>query len=211
MFYFVKTPWLVKKLYPYAIWDIPTTSKTVYITFDDGPHPAITPFVLEELEKYNAKATFFCIGKNVVENQSIYEKTIQQLHGVGNHTQDHLNGWQTSDEVYINNIVAAKQSIDSNLFRPPYGRMKKSQVGLLRKQYPAMKIIMWDVLSADFDTSIAGEQCINNIVKNSRPGSILVFHDSEKAFPRLQKTLPVVLKLLSAKGFVFDKIPENLS
>ena len=211
MFYFIKTPWLIKKLYPVGTWDIPVESNTVYLTFDDGPHPVITPFVLEELEKHNAKATFFCIGKNVALHKNIYELIQKNGHRVGNHTQDHLNGWKTGDEEYINNIQEAQHHIQSNLFRPPYGRIKRSQALLLQKMVPPLKIIMWDVLSGDFDTSLNGESCATNILDNIKPGSIIVFHDSEKAFPRLQKSLPQVLETATKKGFVFNTIPENLA
>ena len=211
MFYLVKTPWLIKKLFPVGIWDIPAAANTIYLTFDDGPHPQITPFVLEELRKYNAKATFFCIGNNVEKYKDTYEAILQQDHAVGNHTQDHLHGWNTSDDVYIKNIRQAQQHIQSNLFRPPYGRIKRRQAALLRKLFPEMKIIMWNVVSADFDTNINSEKCTRNVLKHTKAGSMLVFHDSEKAFPRLLKTLPVVIKDLSERGFVFEKIPENLS
>lgn len=211
MFYLVNTPWLIKKLFPVGIWDIPSATSSIYLTFDDGPHPQITPFVLEELRKYKAKATFFCIGSNVEMYRDIYEDILQQGHAVGNHTQDHLNGWNTSDEDYLMNILQAREHIQSNLFRPPYGRIKRRQAALLRKHFPEMKIIMWNVVSADFDTTINSEKCTGNVLKHAKAGSMLVFHDSEKAFPRLQKTLPVVMKELSERGFVFEKIPENLS
>ena len=139
MFYLVKTPWLIKKLFPVGIWDIPAAANTIYLTFDDGPHPQITPFVLEELRKYNAKATFFCIGNNVEKYMDTYEAILQQDHAVGNHTQDHLNGWNTSDDVYIKNIRQAQQHIQSNLFRPPYGRIKRRQADTWKK----ILIILW--------------------------------------------------------------------
>jgi peptidoglycan/xylan/chitin deacetylase (PgdA/CDA1 family) len=211
MFYFVKTPWLLKKMYPYGIWDIQGMQKKVYLSFDDGPHPDITPFVLEQLSRYNAKASFFCIGKNVMAHPAIFEMIVRKGHAVGNHTQNHLNGWKTPDEVYIDNIRQAQQYIPSNLFRPPYGRISKSQVLLLRKEFPAIEIIMWDVLSADFDTSINARKCTSNVVTNVKPGSIVVFHDSEKAFPRLQESLPEVLENLSVRGYIFETIPENRS
>ncbi len=211
MFYFIKTPWLVKKLIPFGVWDIPDAPNTLYLSFDDGPHPTITPFVLDLLKKYQAKATFFCIGKNVMEHRKIYESILEQGHAVGNHTQNHLNGWKTPNDIYIKNIEIAQEHIKTNLFRPPYGRIKNSQSIMLKKLNPAMKIIMWDILSADFDVTINAEKCISNVLKNIKPGAIIVFHDSEKAFPRLQKTLPVVLAQLTESGFVLNKIPENLS
>jgi peptidoglycan/xylan/chitin deacetylase (PgdA/CDA1 family) len=210
MFYFAKTPWLLKKMYPYRIWDIPGIQKKVYLSFDDGPHPTITPFVLEELNRYNAKASFFCIGKNVLAHPEIFEMIVRKGHAVGNHTHNHLNGWKTPDDLYLDNILLAQQHISSNLFRPPYGRITKGQCLLLKKKIPTIKIIMWDVLSADFDIGINARKCTSNVLKHTKPGSIVVYHDSEKAFPRLQKSLPEVLKNLSERGYIFEAIPENL-
>ena len=198
MFYFVKTPLLLKKFYPSCIWDIPTKQKIIYLSFDDGPHPVATPFVLDELKKYNAKATFFCIGKNVVENPGIYKRILEEGHRVGNHTHNHLNGWKVSDNAYLGNIQQAAKYIDSNLFRPPYGRIKKFQVSCLKTNF---KIIMWDVLSADFDEKISAETCALNVMRNAKEGSIVVFHDSEKAFSRMKIALPQTLSFFSDKGY----------
>ena len=207
MFYFVKTPWLLKKIYPHGIWDLPSTeSNKVYLSFDDGPHPSITPFVLEQLKLFNAKATFFCIGKNVQEHPATYHEILAQGHCVGNHTQNHLNGWKTDNQHYLTNIKEASKYIDSNLFRPPYGRIRKEQASLIHTAFPAMKIIMWNILSADFDTTIDDKKCTDNVLSNTTNGSIIVFHDSEKAFPRLKNSLPVVLRELSEKGFQFEVI-----
>lgn len=207
MFYFVKTPWLLKKIYPHGIWDMQKTdTPKVYLSFDDGPHPTITPFVLEQLNLYNAKATFFCIGKNVQEHPATYKEILARGHQVGNHTQNHLNGWKTDDQSYLANIIEASKLIQSNLFRPPYGRISKKQANLIHATIPSMKIIMWNILSADFDTTIDDKKCIDNVLFNTTNGSIIVFHDSVKAFPRLKNSLPVILKNLSEKGFVFDLI-----
>lgn len=211
MFYLVKTPLLLKKLYPSCIWNFSRAEKSIYLTFDDGPHPLATPFVLDALRQYGAKATFFCLGKNAAERQAIYQNILADGHAVGNHTHNHLNGASSSDREYIDNIRLARKYIDSNLFRPPYGRITKFQVRLLtnaegnRNQQP-MKIIMWDVLSADFDTDITGEKCARNVCRNSRPGSIVVFHDSEKAFPRLEKALPETLRFFVEEGYQFRAI-----
>jgi peptidoglycan-N-acetylglucosamine deacetylase len=207
MFYFVKTPWLLKKLYPDCIWEMPASGqKTVYLTFDDGPHPQITPFVLDELRKYHAKASFFCIGKNVVEHPDIYKQIIDEGHRVGNHTNNHLNGWKTDDTVYMTNIKEAKKYIDSDLFRPPYGRVTKFQLRLLKGPGWALKTIMWSVLSGDFDARCSGEHCLQNVLSNVKDGSIVVFHDSEKAYTRLRYALPELLKTLTDEGFRFEKI-----
>ena len=211
MFYFVKTPWWLKKLYPRCIWDIPSSEKVLYLTFDDGPHPEVTPFVLETLQQYNAKGTFFCIGKNVATHKDIYRNMLDAGHRAGNHTFHHLNGWKATDEHYLKNILEAGKYIDSNLFRPPYGRITRFQVRLLTeiRNSPVnsnFNIIMWDVLSGDFDTSLTGSTCASYVIKNAQPGSIVVFHDSEKAFPRLKEALPKTLRHFSNQGYRFEAI-----
>lgn len=206
MFYFVKTPWLLKKCYPSCIWDIPSEEKIIYFTFDDGPHPVATPYVLDELKKYNAKATFFCIGKNVVEQPGIYKRVLNEGHRVGNHTHNHLNGWKTSDSLYFSNIEQAARYIDSNLFRPPYGRVTKFQANCLQETKANFKIVMWDVLSADFNEKISGKVCALNVTRNAKKGSIIVFHDSEKAFNRLKIALPETLDFFAEKGYRFETI-----
>jgi peptidoglycan/xylan/chitin deacetylase (PgdA/CDA1 family) len=213
MLYFVKTPWWLKKLYPRCIWDIAVKEKIIYLTFDDGPHPVVTPFVLDTLKQYNAKATFFCIGKNVVAHADIYRRELDEGHRVGNHTFNHLNGWKVSDELYLKNILEAGRYIDSSLFRPPYGKITRFQVKLLTgiRNSPVnsnFKIIMWDVLSGDFDVSLSAETCSLNVIKNAAPGSVVVFHDSEKAFPRLKEALPKALQYLSEKGYKFEAIEQ---
>ena len=208
MKYFVKTPWWLKKIYSSYIWDIDTHKKTIYLTFDDGPHPVATPFVLNELKKYKAKATFFCIGKNVVAYPDIYQRILDEGHRTGNHTQNHLNGWKTNNSIYLNNIEEATNNIDSALFRPPYGKIKASQAKLfsnvIKKENP--KIIMWSVLSGDFDENISKEKCLRNVTQHTNAGSIVVFHDSEKAFPRLEFALPATLHFFTKLGFVFEVI-----
>jgi peptidoglycan-N-acetylglucosamine deacetylase len=206
MFYFVKTPVWLQKLYGDCVWQMPDKEKIIYLTFDDGPHPDATPFVLNELKKYQAKATFFCIGKNVVEQPEIYESILAAGHGVGNHTFNHLNGWKTDDDAYLQNIAAAKKHIDSALFRPPYGRITKFQLKLLSGNDFRLTPVMWTVLSGDFDVPLSKERCLRNVLKKTGPGSIVVFHDSEKAFDKLVFTLPKVLEYFTEKGFRFEKI-----
>jgi peptidoglycan/xylan/chitin deacetylase (PgdA/CDA1 family) len=211
MFYFVKTPWWLKKLYPRCVWDIPAREKVLYLTFDDGPHPEVTPFVLDTLKQYNAKATFFCIGKNVAAHKDVYRSMLDDGHRAGNHTFHHLNGWKATDEHYLKNILEAGKYIDSNLFRPPYGRITRFQVKLLSgiRNSPVnnnFSIIMWDVLSGDFDRSLTGAACASYVTKNAQPGSIVVFHDSEKAFPRLREALPKTLEHFSKAGYRFESI-----
>lgn len=205
MFYFVKTPWWLRRIYPSYIWRMPATEKTLYLTFDDGPHPVATPFVLKKLREYNALATFFCIGKNVVEHPEIYEQIRKEGHSIGNHTYNHLNGWKTKDELYLQDVADASRVIDSHLFRPPYGRITSFQAKNLKAAMKGKqpKIIMWDVLSGDFDEKITGEQCATYVIMESGPGSIIIFHDSAKALPRLEYALPKILRFFSEKGYSF--------
>ncbi|HEY4108478.1 polysaccharide deacetylase family protein [Puia sp.] len=206
MFYLVKTPWWLKKFYSRLVWDLPVKEQVLYLTFDDGPHPVVTPFVLDQLKQYGAAATFFCIGKNVQEHPQIYRRVLMEGHRVGNHTQNHLNGWKTDDGKYIADIREAARFIDSNLFRPPYGRISRFQSALLRRAPFNYSIIMWDVLSADFDYARSGERCLRNVIRHARPGSIIVFHDSEKAWDRLRVALPGVLSHFHKKGYRFERI-----
>jgi peptidoglycan-N-acetylglucosamine deacetylase len=202
MFYPVKIPWWVKLLYRNCTWQMPGGEKVLYLTFDDGPHPIATPFVLDVLKQYNAKATFFCIGKNVFENRKIYDRIITEGHQTGNHTHDHLDGWRTENHVYLQNISKAAVHIQSPLFRPPYGRIKKRQIKLL----PEYRVIMWTVLSGDFDKKISGEKCLSNVVKNAESGAVIVFHDSEKAFENMRYALPGVLEYFTSRGYRFDAL-----
>ncbi len=206
MFYLVKTPSLLKKLYPGCVWDIETSEKILYLTFDDGPQPEVTKFVLEELKKYNALATFFCIGDNVKKHFETYKEVIEMGHQPGNHTFNHLNGWKTKDADYLENIAMAANVIDSNLFRPPYGRITNFQIKALKGSHFNLTTVMWSVLSGDFDDKLSGENCYLNVINNSKPGSVIVFHDSLKAFASLQYALPRVLEYFSLKGYQFKSI-----
>jgi peptidoglycan-N-acetylglucosamine deacetylase len=206
MFYSPKTPKWVKKLFVGSIWAMPETEKAIYLSFDDGPHPVITPFVLDELKKYNAKATFFCIGKNVEENPAVYKRILDEGHAVGNHTYSHLNGWRTGHGKYLADVLQAKEYIDTDLFRPPYGRITWKQRKDLSAQKPPFTIIMWNILSGDFDVRISPEKCCSNVIKNAGNGAVVVFHDSDKAWVRMCYSLPVVLKHFSAEGYSFKRI-----
>ena len=206
MKYFVKTPWWVKKIYSSYTWDIKTKEKVIYLSFDDGPHEQATSFVLDELKKYNAKASFFCIGKNVVALPAVYKRILEEGHTIGNHTYNHLNGWKTAEADYLKDVAEAAKYIDSSLFRPPYGRIKAFQaknIPSAMKDHSA-KVIMWDVLSGDFDESITKDECLQNVILNVKNGSIVVFHDSEKAFTNLEFCLPRTLEFFAAKGFRFE-------
>jgi len=206
-FYWIKTNALIKKIFSNYVWDVSNTENKIYLTFDDGPTPEITEWVLEELKKFNAKATFFCIGNNIEKYPDVFAKVKHNGHSIGNHTFNHLNGWKASTKEYLENTKLCEDSmsnLQSKLFRPPYGKIKKSHSKKIRQL--GYKIIMWDVLSADFDNSISKEKCLDNVIKNVKSGSIIVFHDSVKAFPNLEYTLPKALKYWAAKGFIFEKL-----
>jgi len=206
--FFIKTPWWAKKIFSSYLWKMPAGEKVVYLSFDDGPHPTITPWVLDELKKFNAAATFFCVGKNVVQFPEIYQQVLTERHAVGNHTYHHLNGWKTATDVYLNDVEKANAVIESSLFRPPYGRITSKQAKGLKNamQTNHPKVVMWDVLSADFDASLSPQDCARNVLTHAEPGSIVVFHDSEKALKNLKYALPVVLENLGKAGFCFKKI-----
>lgn len=205
--YLVTSPsWLRKLVGKDLLWQKPADDgKKIYLTFDDGPHPTITPAVLKILEAYNAKASFFCIGDNVMKYPDAYQQLIAANHTIGNHTFNHLNGWKTNNEVYLDNIKKAAKCINSKLFRPPYGRIKKSQQQLIKEQL-GFTIVMWNILSGDFDLNITADKCANHVIKNIKPGSIIVFHDSEKAWPRVEKALPMVMEYLFNAGYSFEQL-----
>lgn len=209
--YFVKTPRIVRKLFVNYHWQEKTTKKDIFLTFDDGPISYITPWVLEKLAAFDAKATFFCVGDNISKYPDVFESILKANHSIGNHTFNHLNGWKTSCDNYLENIEKAQVEIQKKivqkntktdlLFRPPYGKIKTSQVNeLVKKGY---KIIMWDVLSGDFDAGLSKEACLDNVIKHAQSGSIVVFHDSEKSFKNLEYTLPRVLEHFTKKGYTF--------
>jgi peptidoglycan/xylan/chitin deacetylase (PgdA/CDA1 family) len=205
--YFIKTPFWLRLIYRSCIWRKPNQDRVLYLSFDDGPYPEATPFVLEQLAHFDAKASFFCIGKNVQLYPTIYDAILAAGHVVGNHTQNHMNGWKNNTENYIVDIQKATKVIHSNLFRPPYGRISFSQMKALRLD-PALpqQIVMWDVLSGDFDTTITGDQCAQNVIQHAGPGSIVVFHDSAKAMDRLRIALPKVLAHFSKLGYQFEAL-----
>ena len=203
-FYTIKTPTIIQKFFSNYRWRFSSVPKEIYLTFDDGPTLEVTNFVLEELKKHQAKATFFCIGKNVKKHQNIYHKIQEEGHSVGNHTFNHLNGLLTKNTRYIENIQQASAYIVSKLFRPPYGKLKSSQARLLQQE--GYEIVMWDVLSGDFDKSIPPEKCLENVLKNTTNGSIIVMHDSEKSKDKIYYALPRILDHFSQKGYLFKAI-----
>lgn len=198
--YLVKTPELLKPLAKDFLWHIDNSNKEVYFTFDDGPTPEVTDAALDILARYNAKATFFCLGKNAEAHPEIMMRIIQEGHTIGNHTYNHPDGWKTSTMAYFRNVVEAKKHLASNLFRPPYGRISPAQVNALKKQFT---LVMWDVLSADFDTTKKPEQCLQHVVKHVTSGSIVVFHDSVKARNNMLYALEGSLEFLTREGYIF--------
>jgi len=206
----IKTPWLIKKIFSNMVWNIPADDeKILYLTFDDGPHQIATPFVLDELKKYNAKATFFCLGKNVAALPLLYKRILDEGHTTGNHTFNHLNGWRVNDKKYFDDIIEARKYIDSSLFRPPYGKITPFQAKHLSRPPLSYRMIMWDVLSKDYNIRLSPEDCAFNVLRYASPGSIVVFHDSEKAFPRMQQAIISTLKIFSDKGWSFNSIEKN--
>ncbi len=226
--YFAKTPGIFRLLYPKRLWALSRKEKNIHLTFDDGPIPEVTPWVLEQLKEHNAKATFFCIGKNMEANPAIFQQIVEEGHSIGNHTQNHLNGNKTPDEEYVANVMKAQEVISEErienrenrkeredinlllslqnrfLFRPPYGKLSSSKARKLLDK--GFKIVMWDVLSGDFDKNISKEKCLQNVLKNTKAGSIVIFHDSSKAEENLRYALPKTLAFFKERGFEFKSL-----
>lgn len=206
----ITTPKILRLFYPSFLWEMPKGEKKLYLTFDDGPHPTITPQVLEILKKFNAKATFFCIGNNVNKYKETFELIKKEGHSVGNHTFNHERGWKTKTSDYIKSVKEADALIQSPLFRPPHGRIKSSQIRAIKNlrisKFQNFKIVAWTVISYDWDKSLSPEDCFNNVIKNSDDGSIIVFHDSEKAVDNMIPALTKVLEYYTDKGFTFYPI-----
>lgn len=197
-----KTPTLIKKIVHKWVWDIPKADKKIFLTFDDGPIPEVTEWVLDVLKAEKINATFFCIGANIEKHQAIFERIKNEGHKVGNHTMNHLNGWKTKTKKYIENIqLVAKYLPEQKLFRPPYGKLTLKQGYKIRKL--GYKIIMWDVLSYDFDPKTSPEECLNYVITASTNGSIIVFHDSLKAAENMKFALPKVIKHFKKEGYTF--------
>lgn len=218
-FYFIKTPKLIQQFYKNYVWrfsNATQSTKTLYLTFDDGPTPEITEWALNTLAEYNAKATFFCIGKNIKKHPKLFQQIINEGHAIGNHTHNHLNGWKSDTKNYVNNVLKTEevisatlnqpnnQPLSTKLFRPPYGKIKSSQANILIKK--GYHIIMWDVLSADFDKTNTPQQCAENVLSTIENGSIIIFHDSVKASKNLKFALPEVLKKATELGYTFKRI-----
>ncbi len=200
-------PYLYRMLYGKALWRIPQEgAKAVYLTFDDGPIPEITPWVLQTLDEYGVKATFFCVGDNVRKHPDVYRRILQNGHRTGNHTFNHLQGWKHSAKYFLDNTLRAKELIDSDLFRPPHGHIKFPQPIRLRRA--GFKIVMWDVVTRDYSKFKTPEEVLRNVKLYTRNGSIIVFHDSKKAERNLRYALPRTIEWLKAEGYEFKLIPR---
>ena len=201
-----KTPILVQKLFPSLTWRVSTQAKELYLTFDDGPIPGLTPWVLEVLARYEAKATFFCVGHNVEKHPNIFRQILAEGHSVGNHTFHHLNGWQTEAITYLKDSLKADEAmaeyVQTSLFRPPYGWLTLKQ----RQQHRHKKIVMWDVLSGDFSPKLKPEAVLSKSIAATRPGSIIVFHDNLKAEDNLKYALPAYLEHFTNLGYTFKTL-----
>ena len=203
--YLVRTPSFLQRLLPTYTWRGQHTERVVYLTFDDGPIPEVTPWVLAQLAAYEAHATFFCVGENAARHPTILNDIRAAGHTVGNHTYNHLNGWNTDLHDYLDNVDRCAKVVESGLFRPPYGRLSPRKTFALQRKY---RIVMWDVLSGDFDQDLSPQACLANVLDNVNPGSIVVFHDSLKAERNLRFALPLLLAALRAQGYRFEAIPS---
>ena len=207
-----RTPFLLPLIYRSLLWRVDTSQKELYLTFDDGPVPGPTEYVLDTLKAFSARATFFCIGDNVRKHPEVFRKIVDQGHAIGNHTYNHLNGWKTESLQYIENIAKCEEQfstegfhpIGRKLLRPPYGRIRFDQI----RKLSSYQIVMWDVLSKDYDKSYEANFLLAKAIAVSRPGSIVVFHDSYKAEKNLKSILPEYLAFFADQGFVFKSISQ---
>jgi len=203
--YFTRPPWILRKLFPELIWTIPNEENKVFLTFDDGPDPEVTPWVLDMIGKYDAKATFFCLGRNVEKYPELFKRIKDEGHGVGNHSYSHLDGWRTRNREYFADIERADRLIGSPFFRPPYGRITPSQIKVLKKKY---KIVMWDLLTGDFDPKASLKKCARRIEKFTKSGSVVVFHDNRIQREFFEYLLPNISVKLKARSLVNLTIGE---
>lgn len=202
----VRLPGFITSLFSDAVWRFAETERVVYLTFDDGPIPEVTPWLLDLLRKENISATFFCVGENVMKYPEVYRQILDNGHSVGNHTFNHWQGLKMNNQDYFRNIEKADEYIDSDLFRPPHGWLKRSQYNFLKKQF---RIIMWDLISCDYDARITPEKVFSNITDFVRSGSVITFHDSMKAKHNLQEALPLAIRWMKDEGYRFKAIPYN--
>lgn len=212
MFYFTKIPTLIREYYHQYHWRINTAEKVLYLTFDDGPTPEITDWVLAQLAVYQAKATFFLIGQHIQSHPEIVHRVIDQGHSIGNHSFSHRDGWKTDTKTYLRDFLKCQQAIkeytgyQTQFYRPPFAHITKAQAAHIMRSH---EIIMMDIMSGDFDESLEGEDCFQNVTQNAKNGSIILFHDSKKALPRLEESLPKVLAHFHQKGYGFNTLPGS--
>lgn len=195
---------ILEWIFPRYLWKVNTDKKVIYLTFDDGPIPEVTPWVLRQLEAFQAKATFFCVGDNIRKHTDTFRSILDAGHKVGNHTFHHINGWKTPTPEYLEDILQFDQLYQTSLFRPPYGRIKRSQADSL---LPSRQIVMWSVLTRDYDSSYHEESCLKNAIKRTKPGAIVLLHDSLKAWKNMSYVLPRYLKYFSEQGYRFETLP----
>lgn len=209
MYFFLHSiPAFFTRWWPELTWHRQTDQQYIYLTFDDGPIPVVTEWVLDELKKYNAKATFFCVGDNIRKHPEVFDRLVTEGHETGNHTFNHLKGWKTDNQDYLRNIKECTAIMELNstsrrvkpLFRPPYGAIKPSQIQLLKHDY---EIVMWDVLAGDFEKNVSAERCLKMVLKYTKTGSVVVFHDSVKTFDKIQYVLPQFLEYFTSRGYKF--------
>ena len=197
--WYLSIPKWIQKCFPSLVWQAPSTKEAVvYLTFDDGPHPEITPWVLNELKQRGLKASFFCVGDNVRKFPETYQQILNEGHITGNHTMHHMKGWSNSTETYTQNTTEAAQYIKSKLFRPPYGRISRAQIKALLPEYT---IVMWSLLSGDFNPQLNIPKALNQIKRKTQNGSIVVFHDSIKSEAQMKQLLPDYLDYLIANAY----------
>lgn len=201
--YLVKTLYILRLLLPNLVCRVPDPGKKIFLSFDDGPTPEITPWVLDQLNLFSAKATFFCLGENVKHNPQLFGRIIAEGHSAGNHSYSHLNGLKVSNQDYFEDIERAGSFIPGKLFRPPFGKMKYSQYRRLKEVY---QLVLWDVMPGDFDKKLSKENCLKNVIKHAREGSVIVLHDTLKAEDKLRYVLPEILKYFTNKNFIFSPI-----
>ncbi|SFC67459.1 Peptidoglycan/xylan/chitin deacetylase, PgdA/CDA1 family [Parapedobacter composti] len=201
--YTVRSPFILRWLYPKLTWHRSRAEKRIFLTFDDGPIPDVTPFVINTLKTYQVKATFFCVGENIKKHPDLFDMLLENGHRVGNHTYNHLNGWKTPAGMYLENVAHCQQLTQTKLFRPPYGRATRAQLNRLRQDFD---VVMWDVLSGDFDTKLRPEKCLQNVIRHTCNGSIVVFHDNVKAVPRLTYALPRAIEHWLNQGYRFGTL-----
>lgn len=199
----IRPPQIINNLFPSFIWSFPWVKDSIFLTFDDGPRPEVTPWVLDKLDEYGAKATFFCIGKNVELFPDLFQEIIRRGHSVGNHSYSHVKGWGMDGSLYIRDVDTANDLIQSNLYRPPYAKITLRQSNLLADRYHT---VMWSIISRDYNRSLSGRQCARNVIKHIGPGEIIVFHDSIKCAENMWYALPLVLEEIEKKGLICKPI-----